>query len=168
MRAVRPRCRRHRIGRVKRTQPGTGAAGCGSQKLAAKSLVPGRKRNCRRERRPWARCGRLAIRRARRRILQIQMEALLERPIIWARPGFGGEQSGRESMPAVAEIFQRLLERRKAGARPGLIVGCVDWRVCEGRHKACPYRKLLGPPRTAVVSGQWSVVSSQWSVVSGQ
>ena len=26
----------------------------------------------------------------------------------------------------------------------GLIVGSVDWRVCEGRHKAGTYRDLMG------------------------
>ena len=26
----------------------------------------------------------------------------------------------------------------------GLIVGSVDWKVCEGSHKACPYRILIG------------------------
>ena len=30
-------------------------------------------------------------------------------------------------MPAVAEIVYRLWERRRAGARPGLTVGSVDW-----------------------------------------
>ncbi len=31
---------------------------------------------------------------------------------------------------------------------PGLTLGSVDWMVCEGRHKACPYsnsRGLEGP-----------------------
>ena len=47
-------------------------------------------------------------------------------------------------MAAVVETVYRLLERGGAGAGPGLIVGFVKWRGREGRHKACPYRELMG------------------------
>ena len=55
-------------------------------------------------------------------------------------PSFGVGTVWGGKMPAVAEIVYRLLERRMAGARPGP----VDWRGCEGRHKACPYGDLMG------------------------
>ncbi len=47
-------------------------------------------------------------------------------------------------MPAVAEIVCRLLERRRAGTRPGLTVGSVDWRKRGGRPCACRYGDLMG------------------------
>ena len=51
-------------------------------------------------------------------------------------PDLGWEQSGGESVPAVAGTVYRLLKRPSAGARPGSTVESVSWGGCEGRHKA--------------------------------
>ena len=47
-------------------------------------------------------------------------------------------------MTAVVEFVYRLLERGGAGAGPSPIVGSVNWRGREGRHKAGTYRELMG------------------------
>ena len=59
-------------------------------------------------------------------------------------PRFGWEQSGGESVPAVAGMVYRLLARRSAGARPGRTVESVSWGGCEGRNKASTYGDLMG------------------------
>ena len=58
-------------------------------------------------------------------------------------PDLGWEQSGGESMPAVAEKVFRLLARRSACAWPGRTVEFVS-RGCEGRRKAGTYGDLMG------------------------
>ena len=56
----------------------------------------------------------------------------------------GWEQSGGESVTAVAGVAYRLWARRSAGARPGRTVASVSWGGCEGRHKAGTYGRLMG------------------------
>ena len=50
-------------------------------------------------------------------------------------PDLGWEQSGGESVPAVAGTVYSLWARRSAGARSGRTVESVSWGGCEGRHK---------------------------------
>ena len=59
-------------------------------------------------------------------------------------PDLGREQSGGESVPAVAETIYRLWARRSAGARPGRTAASVSWGGCEGRHKAGSCGDLMG------------------------
>ena len=59
-------------------------------------------------------------------------------------PDLVWEQSGRESVPAVAGVVYRIWARRIAGARPGRTVESVSWGGCEGGHKAGPYGNLMG------------------------
>ena len=56
----------------------------------------------------------------------------------------GWEQSGGESVPAVAGIVYCHLARRSAGARPGRTVASVSWGGCEDRDKAGTYGDLIG------------------------
>ena len=44
-------------------------------------------------------------------------------------------------------IVWRLMERRRGGARPDIVVGSVSWRGCEGGHRAGIYGDLMGPAR---------------------
>ena len=67
-------------------------------------------------------------------------------------PDLVWEQSGRESVPAVAGVVYRIWARRIAGARPGRTVESVSWGGCEGGHKAGPYRELTGLKERSVAN----------------
>lgn len=57
------------------------------------------------------------------------------RLVVECIPDLGLEQSGGESTPTVVGSVYRLLERRRARSRLGLIAGSADWMVYEGRHR---------------------------------
>ena len=59
-------------------------------------------------------------------------------------PALGWEQSGGESVPAVAGVVYRLLARRSVGSRSGRTVESVSWGGCESRHMAGTYGDLMG------------------------
>ena len=58
-------------------------------------------------------------------------------------PELGWEQSGGESVTAVAGTVYRFRARRSAGARSGRTVEFVSCGGCEGRHKAGTYGDLM-------------------------
>ena len=79
-------------------------------------------------------------------------------------PDLGWEQSGGESVTAVAGVVGRLWARRSAGARPGRTVESVSWGGCEGRHKGEErVKRSEERVRQLCLSGTVSGTGGTWS-----